>query len=223
MRSFRKGFTLVELLVVIVIIGIMGVMILPNFTTGSEGARLRTASRGIMQMVRYARTMAVLQQAPMDLVFSSTGEVRVERRSGGGGGMSSAAADYQAATADSGIADSDIGEAEDMSGGKGYELADVSASKTYERVTFVVELDERALGEDEQDEQLHTSEAEDGGTKDGDDPLAPAATLSRISFESNGRCLPFVVTIRTGGEESPSEMIVTVDRFGSVKITGDDE
>ena len=220
MRSFRKGFTLVELLVVIVIIGIMGVMILPNFTAGSEGARLRTASRGIMQMVRYARTMAVLQQAPIDLVFSSTGEVRVERRSGGGGGMSSAAADYQAATA---TADSDIDEVEDMSGGKGYELADVNASKTYERVTFLVELDERVLGEDEQDEQLHTSEAEDGETKDGDDPLAPAAMLSRIPFESNGRCLPFVVTIRVGSEDAPSEMIVTVDRFGSVKITGDDE
>lgn len=218
MRSFRKGFTLVELLVVIVIIGIMGVMILPNFATGSDGARLRSASRGVMQMVRYARTMAVLQQAPMDLVFSSSGEIRVERRGGGGGDMSSAAAEYHAATADS-----EPGEDEDMSGGKGYELAEVSAAKTYERVSFRLELDERELGEDEQDEQLHTSESEADEVKDGDDPLAPAATLSRIPFESNGRCLPFVVTIRVGGEDAPSEMIVTVDRFGSVKITGDDE
>jgi Tfp pilus assembly protein FimT len=75
--------TLVELLVVMVIIGVMALVILPSFGSGSDIARIKTASRGVMQMTRYARTMAVLYQTPMDLVITSDGELRVERRGGG--------------------------------------------------------------------------------------------------------------------------------------------
>jgi prepilin-type N-terminal cleavage/methylation domain-containing protein len=211
--TFSKGFTLVELLVVIVIIGIMGMIILPNFATGSDGTRLRTASRGVIQMVRYARTMAVLQQTPMALVISSTGEVRVEPR-GGSGGTPPADVAETAPAPESDAADDSGG------GGKGYELAELGASKTYERVFFRVELDEAALDEEERGETFNTSEAEGAG----DDSLAQAATLVRIPFESNGRCLPFVVRVRVGDvEDSSGEMTVAVDRFGVAKIVDKDE
>jgi prepilin-type N-terminal cleavage/methylation domain-containing protein len=206
MNTFRKGFTLIELLVVIVIIAVMSLMVLPNFATGSDGARLRTASRGVMQMVRYARTMAVLRQSPMELVISSGGELRVEPK---GGGSAAAPSDADAA-----------GEGGGDGGGKGYEMAEVGAAKTYEQVSFHVEIDERSLDEDERDAKL---DSEEGVEKEGADPQAQTATVVRIPIESNGRCVPFVVKVRAGDEDSAGEMVVTVDRFCVAKITDGDK
>ena len=79
----RRGFTLVELLVVLVIIGVMAAMIVPAFSSGSDAARVRTASRGVMQLSRYARTMALLHQTPVDVVFTAGGGVRVSDAGGG--------------------------------------------------------------------------------------------------------------------------------------------
>jgi type II secretory pathway pseudopilin PulG len=194
-------------LVVVVIIGILGVMILPNFTTGADGARLRTASRGVMQMVRYARTMAVLQQTPMDLVISSGGELRVERRGGASGTVN--------ATVDAAVDVPEDGDGD--GGGTGYVLAELNAAKTYERVAFRVRLDERELDEHERDERLDTAE------ENNKDAQEENVTVVRIPFESNGRCLPFVVAVQVGGEDVTDEMTVTVDRFGVPKITDGDE
>jgi type II secretion system protein H len=211
--NFSKGFTLVELLVVIVIVGVMALVILPNFTTGSDGARLRTAARGVAQMTRYARTMAVLYQTPMDLVISSGGELRVERRGGG----------VPAAVEPAASPPPPQGEEVDAGGGKGYEMAELNASKVYERIAFRVSLDQSALGEDEQESRLDETEAPDDPEKEADDPLAPSATVVRIPFESNGRCLPFVVKVQVGGEDVTDEMAVAVDRFGMARIMDGDE
>src|SRR5512133_1227709 len=93
-RAKRRlhGFTMVELLIVIVIIGVMAAMIGPTFTAGSDIARVKTASRGVIQMSRYARIMALLHQTPVELVYTSDGALRVEQVASGGEGLVSAQA-----------------------------------------------------------------------------------------------------------------------------------
>lgn len=65
----RRGFTLIELVMVISIIGIVVVIAVPNFVRSTRGNRLRTAARSVVMAGRYARSMAVLQQKEVKLVF----------------------------------------------------------------------------------------------------------------------------------------------------------
>lgn len=65
----RHGFTLIEVILVISIIGIVVVITVPNFIRSTRGNRLRTAARSVVMAGRYARSMAVLQQREIKLVF----------------------------------------------------------------------------------------------------------------------------------------------------------
>ncbi len=214
-KSASSGFTLVELLVVLVIIGVMAAIIMPNFVSGSDGARLRTAARGITQMARYARTMAVLYQTPMTLVIGSDGELSVESK----GGVVTPAPAATPVASDIRAAAEGTSVDTPMEGGGSYILADAAASKRYEQIAFRVTLDESTLGIDEQDAELEQGERSD----ETGDELGEAAVVTRIPFESNGRCLPFVVRIFVGGDELGDSISVMVDRFGSAKIEGDAE
>ena len=65
----RLGFTLVEMLLVIVIIAIATAVSMPSFVKSLRGNRRRTAARTVIAAGRYARSMAVLHQRPMALTF----------------------------------------------------------------------------------------------------------------------------------------------------------
>jgi len=203
----RCGFTLVELLVVIVIIGVMALVIGPAFTVGSDIARVKTASRGVMQMSRYARTMAVLYQTPMALVITSDGGLRVERGQGGSGA--------QAVSVTSEV--SDPSDKPDGGGGASYVMADLNAEKVYEQVVFVVALDQDAMEEGEAGTVLQEEETGWEGER-------PAGTVktTRIPYESNGRCLPYTVRIQAAGDDGVDALTVAVDRFGVAKVLDGD-
>lgn len=64
-RKSRSGFTLIELMLVIMIIGITSAITAPYLVKSIRGNRLRTATRGIIAAGRYARSMAVMRQRPM--------------------------------------------------------------------------------------------------------------------------------------------------------------
>jgi len=224
------GFTLVELLVVMVIIGVMALVILPSFGTGSDIARIKTASRGVMQMTRYARTMAVLYQTPMDLVITSSGELRVERRGGasGGAGAATGGEDAQSEAWQSSVERQELDGATDAGEGgeSGYVMADLNASKRYEQIRFVVALDEQALESEEAELQIETMEDEESDDSDESawtDSGRERSRTARIPFEANGRCLPFVVQVTAGDEDAVDRITVKVDRFGMPRVVDEDE
>jgi len=224
--------------VVMVIIGVMALVILPSFGTGSDVARIKTASRGVMQMTRYARTMAVLYQTPMDLVITSSGELRVERRGGASGGAGAATEGEDAQSEawrpsaerqelDELATPTDGGEAAaGEGGGSGYVMADLNASKRYEQIRFVVALDEEALESEEAELQIEVEadeESEDADESNWVDSDRERPRMARIPFETNGRCLPFVVQVMAGDEDAVDRITVKVDRFGVPRVVDEDE
>lgn len=68
-RLSRPGFTMVELLLVVMIISIVTAITMPSMVRSMRGHQRRSAIRAVMAAGRYARSMAVLQQTPMALVF----------------------------------------------------------------------------------------------------------------------------------------------------------
>ncbi|MBI1390846.1 MAG: prepilin-type N-terminal cleavage/methylation domain-containing protein [bacterium] len=72
----RNGFTLMEMMMVIVIIGIMTGMMIPSFRNVLDGQALKNTAQGVANLVRYARSESIQQSAETKLVFDSeTGQV----------------------------------------------------------------------------------------------------------------------------------------------------
>ena len=69
--SGRSGFTLIEILLVVVITAITSVMALAAFSGSFHGAQLRTACKAVVMSHKYARSMAVLDQKQMLLVVDT--------------------------------------------------------------------------------------------------------------------------------------------------------
>lgn len=75
-RRLRRGFTLIELLLVIIVISIALGVAMPHFVHSIRGHRLRTASRALVTVARFARSMAILKQSDLTIVFNlDTGQV----------------------------------------------------------------------------------------------------------------------------------------------------
>ena len=74
--KFRFGFTMIELLLIIVIIGVALGITMPSFVRSIQGQRLKTAARTMVTVARYARSMAVLKQTDLTLSFNfATGQI----------------------------------------------------------------------------------------------------------------------------------------------------
>lgn len=67
MKRTRAAFTLIELLLVIAILGFLSVVAAPRVGAALSGGSLRTAARELAGAGRYARTMALLAQTPVEL------------------------------------------------------------------------------------------------------------------------------------------------------------
>ena len=65
----RAAFSLIELLLVAVLVGIASAVAIPRFVNSFKGARLRSAARTLSMASRYARSTAVLHQKDMALIF----------------------------------------------------------------------------------------------------------------------------------------------------------
>jgi prepilin-type N-terminal cleavage/methylation domain-containing protein len=67
----KKGFTLVELIVVFVIIGIMAVLMVPNIGGWMPNYRLRSASRDIVSTFRAAQMRAISENVSYQVSFNA--------------------------------------------------------------------------------------------------------------------------------------------------------
>lgn len=72
-QKHSKGFTLIELMITIAVIGVFAVMGIPQFTTWIERARLRSAARTVYADMQIARVRAMETGGPWRIDFDSDG------------------------------------------------------------------------------------------------------------------------------------------------------
>ena len=68
--GFRAAFTLIEVLLVVVVMGIAVAIAMPSFVRSIQAQRLSTAARTLTTVTRYARSMAVLKQSDLGITFN---------------------------------------------------------------------------------------------------------------------------------------------------------
>ena len=66
----NAGFTLIEILIVVAIIGVMLAVAVVSVASGRDTTRARAAARGVAQMSHYANALAILRQRAAVISFS---------------------------------------------------------------------------------------------------------------------------------------------------------
>jgi type II secretion system protein H len=72
MRKHESGFTLIELMTVVAVIGIIAAMAVPSFLTYMPKLRVKSAARDIVSQLRLARSKAVAERRPFGVAFNLT-------------------------------------------------------------------------------------------------------------------------------------------------------
>lgn len=68
-RKDRNGFTLMEVILVLVLIVVISGVSIPYFAGSYRGTKLRTSARTLTRMANYARSMAILREDTLTIVL----------------------------------------------------------------------------------------------------------------------------------------------------------
>jgi prepilin-type N-terminal cleavage/methylation domain-containing protein len=74
-KTGQSGFTLVDLMVVIAVIGILLAIAVPNFLSWQPNMRLRSAARDIFSVMSRAKIEAIKRHANVTIRFNAQGDV----------------------------------------------------------------------------------------------------------------------------------------------------
>lgn len=70
-KKFLTGFSLIELLLVIILIGVLAGLSLPRFSQSYSQVRLKQAAQNLSAVMRYAQRRALSRQEEIQLQFNS--------------------------------------------------------------------------------------------------------------------------------------------------------
>ncbi len=270
----RRGFTLIELLVVLAIIAVMVSIAVASVTGGRDAAHVRDASRAVLQMSRYASSLALLRQRPVVVTYRKhrvdvqiSGDSVTEEDVGAPAApiyMEVAGEEIdqaplqledeeehdEAGTVVEAKAKPKFKAAGDSAAEKTAlfftrsildpeELAKEDAFREFEDVWLSVEV----LGEDgkplELDQAITVSlpqprpptkeggeeeEEEDGRSKKSSSKDEDEDIPISITYEPNGNCTPYRVTVRSISDGDDAEgAVVSISRSGKPQIDEEDE
>ena len=206
-----SGFTLLELLLVIMILGVAAAILVPQLNVGAEHARLARAARSIVQATRFARAMALQHQAEVEVAVNpATGDVEVRARASG------AKADILRSLAEERLnAESvpDDGEYEPLNDDA--PVATNLAADVMTAQSFADEINEKFENKGITFEFMgYTDNVENTPAQTSPETENGEAPFSLI-FRSNGTCRPFKVRALT---EDGDYLDVAVDMIGRAKI-----
>ena len=232
----RRAFTLVELLLVVLILGAMVVIAVPNIAAVMGGTQSSASLRVLTQMGRYTRSMALLNQVPCELVVdldkrTVTTEM-VEKRtvapsvtedSTSGGFASSPFQEslYEqgaTATASFGRAistkDRDASErilernrpADDSETGSGDDGSLADAIHMVQKIPGEAPVAFLGYADTVEQKRFRSARASGGGETNG---------VFRIRYRTNGTCRPYRIAV---GLEHDEQAVISVDAVGTPRV-----
>ncbi len=72
------GFSLLELVVVLLLLGLASVLVAPSFTGGLSGLQLETSTRDVITLMRHARSQAIAKQQVFRVVLGEEDPLSVK-------------------------------------------------------------------------------------------------------------------------------------------------
>jgi len=202
----KRGFSLIELLLVVAIIGVMLAVVTPEFAGGIGGTKLQMAAQSVMHLSRYARSMAVLQQQPAYISFGSNGVLRVSTQTKTAPVVRPSPEQTAEGALPEEVTDPDAAAPKTQEGSS---ISQPETEETYKGIVFAVEYT------DDADKQREKSLLKK------DSPVVENVT-DRVLYRSNGTCRPYRVTISTDEEEESDrrKLVVEVDMLGQGQVQG---
>jgi prepilin-type N-terminal cleavage/methylation domain-containing protein len=239
-----RGFTLVELLVVVAIIGIMLATAALSVGSGTTAVRMKNAVRSVWHLSGYARTMALLRQRAVVVTYSEVWEgetfvksrIQVEAGAAAGSAAETApaarsifdpdaeppeladqTAEEEEAAAETAVEPQDFPDVRikvEWLAEDGEELDKKKSVSVFSNVDYLLGRQARKDGDEKK-----TS------TKGDEDEEARSESRDPVSvvFETNGRCAPHRIRIWKDGRDEDDAIVLEVDRFGVIKDVDGDE
>lgn len=84
-RSRGRGFTLIELMLTIVLIGLVAAIAVPGFQSLIESNRLKSGTNGVVGVLNYARSEALKQGVSVDVAARVNGDWKQGLQASAGG------------------------------------------------------------------------------------------------------------------------------------------